>query len=530
MGGPAGAAVPQDAATVLLVRRPGLVYMAARPLSLRTGAGFYVFPGGGVEAQDREYAARRPEELRAAGLTEEHAAFVAAAIRETFEEVGLLLAYDAWGRPLWQPAGAAAHAEALRQAREQLHAGETTLLALAAAHGWRLAGERLGYVARWVTPPAAPRRFNTRFFIADVTGSIEPVPFAAEVSSGCWLSAEEALARHAAGDLPLMRPTRALLEKLAALGGAAAAVTTFHDASVPRDEVVETNTPETLLAVLSGMGVALAPLPSPTLPPAAETNVYLICHGGEAVLIDAGPLEGDGAQQLAELWRRRGRPAVKAILLTHAHPDHAGGARVLQQVFGCPVRAHPHAAETLRTRDGVALDQPLLGGETISVGSLHLDVLYAPGHAPDHLCFFLRERAVLFSGDNVVGHGSSWVGPPDGDMTQYLQTLAMLRQLPARIIAPGHGPVLDDPAARIDALIARRMQREEDIVRLLQTGASTVDALAERLYRGRVPDGVMEMARRTVLGHLLKLEREGRVRREGGGWRRQASADPGAAR
>jgi len=442
---------PRPAASLLLVREPNLVYMTARPASLRVGAGFYVFPGGAVEPQDHEYAAQRPGELQAAGLPADQRAFAAAAIRETFEEVGLLLAYDGAGRPLWRPEGAAPHVETLRAVRAQLHAGETTLLAAAGACGWRLAGERLGYVVRWVTPPAAPLRFDTRFFVADATGSAEPAPFAPEVSVGCWLPVEEALAREAAGELPLMRPTKALLEKLASLGGARAAVRAFQDASWPREEVLEPNTPETLLAVLSGQGVAVAPVPSPASP-AGEANVYLISHGGEAVLVDAGPAGDESAARVCDLWRRRGRPAVKALLLTHAHPGHAGGAPALRQRFGCPVRAHVSALEALRERYGLDVDQPLFGGETISVGALHLDVIHAPGHSPDHLCFFLRERAVLFTGDNAGG-GSSRAGPPGGHMEQYLQTLSRLKEVPARILAPGHGPLLDEPAARIEALI-----------------------------------------------------------------------------
>lgn len=517
---------PRDAATVALVREPDLVYLTRRPASLRVGAGFYVFPGGVVEEQDREYAARRPRELQAAGLGAEHAAFVAAAIRETFEEVGLLLAYDEAGKPLWLPEGAGVQEEALRAARRRLLEGSTTLLKIVADRSWRLAGERLGYVVRWVTPPAAPLRFNTRFFIIDVTGSVEPEPYAPEVSEGLWLSLREALARHAAGELPLMRPTKAVLQRLSELGGAVAAKT-FMDAAFARVEIIEPNTSETLLAVLSGQGVVVAPVPSPTLPPADETNVYVVAHGGEAVIIDAGCGGEAGVERLRSLWRRLGRPTVKALLLTHSHPDHAGGASFVQQAFDCPVWAHRCAEEVLQKRYGVAVNRSLSGGETIAVGAMRLDVLHAPGHAPDHLCFFLRERAVLFTGDNVVGRGSSWVGPPDGDMAQYLRTLAMLKRLPARIIAPGHGPPLDEPASRIEALIRRRLRREADIVRLLVSGPKTAEALADALYRERVPEAVMEMARRTVVGHLLKLEREGRVRRKGERWAvNRSEADP----
>lgn len=508
-----GPAPAREAASVMLLKQPDLIYMTGRPTSLRVAGGFYVFPGGAVEDQDRLYALERPTELASPGLGGEHLAFVAAAVRETFEEVGLLFAVDGEGRALWRPVGAHANAAALCEARDGLNHGETTLLDVVEANRWKLAGEMLGYVARWVTPPAARRRFNTRFFVADVTDGIEPMPFAAEVAEGRWMSLSEVIARNEAGALPLMRPTKALIKELAEGGGTAAAIHRFRDPVAERAEVIEQNTPEVLLSVLSSQGVWMVPIPSPTLLPAAETNVFLVAHGGEAVLVDAGHGGETGVEQVRIVWERLDRPGIKALILTHHHPDHAGGVRAMQRAFGCPLWAHPAAADVLQSRYGLVIDQALHGGESIAIGKMHMDVLHAPGHSPDHLCLFLRERCVLFTGDNVVGEGSSWVGPPDGDMTLYLQSLAMLRDLPARVIAPGHGPPLDDPRTNIQKLIERRLSREADILRLLMTDPATLEQLTDALYGGKIPDGVMEMARRTVVGHLMKLEREGRVRR-----------------
>lgn len=520
MATPSGVAPARDAATVILLKQPDLIYMTRRPTSLRVAGGYYVFPGGAVEEHDYAYAEARPDELAAVGLEDEHRVFVAAALRETFEEVGVLLAADENGRALWRPEGAAAHGEALAEARDRLIRGGATLLDIVAKHRWTLSGELLGYVARWVTPPAARRRFNTRFFVADVTGGHEPVPYAAEVAEGFWLPLSEAVARHEAGTMPLMRPTRALIRELADNGGTVQAMRRFLNPASERREVIEQNTPEVLLSVLASQGVTMVPVPSPTLLPATETNVYVVTHGGEAVLIDAGHGGDAGIALVRAAWERLHRPHVKAILLTHGHPDHAGGVAALQQAFECPVWAHPAAADVLRTQHGTRIDKPLVGGEEIAIGRMHLDVFHAPGHAPDHLCFFLRERGIVFTGDNVVGEGSSWIGPPDGDMTQYLASLRKLQQLPARVIAPGHGPALDEPAARMEALIQRRLAREADIVRLLGRGAATVQELTNALYGGQVPGSVMEMARRTVEGHLIKLEREDRVRSIGDGhWR-----------
>lgn len=514
-----GVAPARDAASIILLKKPDLIYMTGRPTSLQVAGGFYVFPGGGVEEQDRLYAKERPTELVVPGLDAAYAPFVVAAVRETFEEVGLLFAVDQQGRALWEAAGAGANAKALRAARAALNGCASTLLEIVQSNGWTLAGHRLAYVARWVTPPAARRRFDTRFFVADVTDCIKLDPSPDEVSRAEWMSLSDAVARNEAGALPLMRPTKALVRELSAMGGTGAVLARFRDPAVGRTEVIERNTPEVLLSVLSSQGVWMVPVPSPTLLPATETNVYLVVHGGEAVLVDAGHGGEEGVERVRVMWERLGRPRVKAVILTHTHPDHAGGVDAMRRAFDCPLWAHPAGADSLATRFGLAIDRELRGGEAVSVGRMHLDVLHAPGHAPDHLCFFLRERAVLFTGDNVVGEGSSWVGPPDGDMELYLQSLSFLGQLPARIIAPGHGPALDDPAEKIRRLIERRLAREAEILALVSRGPTTPETLADTLYGGRIPDSVLEMARRTVLGHLQKLEQEGRVRRTGAsGW------------
>ncbi len=515
---PEGVAPARDAATVILLKQPDFVYMTGRPASLRVAGGFFVFPGGAVEEQDRAYARAWSEELAAAGLAAEYRAFVAAGIRETFEEVGLLLAADREGRALWRPEGAQAHAEALAAARDRLNRGDTTLLDVVETHGWKLSGQLLGYVARWVTPPATRRRFNTRFFVADVTGAIEPEPFAAEVAEGCWLALSEAVARHEAGTLPLMRPTKAVLQELAARGGTVEAMRRFRDPAAQRAEVIEQNTPEVLLAVLASQGVTMVPVPSPTLWPATETNVFLVAHDGEGLLIDAGHGGEDGVERVRAAWERAGRPRESAGIDPQP-PGSCGRSRGHAKGVRLPSMGAPgggrRASVEFRGRRGLAAH-----GRRNDCRRTHaLGRAAHSGPRADHLCFFLRERGILFAGDNVVGQGSSWVGPPDGDMAQYLESLRGLRELPARIVAPGHGPALDEPRARIQALIDRRLAREADITGLLARGPATVPELTEALYGGQVPDDVMEMARRTVLGHLVKLERERRARpAEDGRW------------
>src|SRR5690606_33775010 len=151
----------------------------------------------------------------------------------------VLLALDEQGRALWMPEGAHPWQHDLASARQRLLADEVTLLDILDAHGWRLAGERLAYMGRWVTPPAVRRRFDTLFFLVDVTGGIEPQPAADEVAYGEWLAPAEALARDQAGQILLMRPTRSWIQVLAHCGSVAEAWERFVDANARRQEVHE---------------------------------------------------------------------------------------------------------------------------------------------------------------------------------------------------------------------------------------------------------------------------------------------------
>lgn len=503
---------PRDAASVILLRQPDLVYMTARPTTLRVAAGFYVFPGGRVDAPDRTLANADPTQLHVPPLEKAHAHYVAAAVREVFEEVGLLLARDARGLPLWQEEGVAVHEAALRDARNELNSEQSDLPTVLKRYEWTVAADRLAYVSRWVTPPAARRRFDTRFFVADVSGCVAPEPHPAEVERAEWMPLTDTLRRDEAGTLPLMRPTRALLHTLANIGETATIMTHYRRHDSPRLEVVERNTPEVLEAVLASQGVSFIQVPSPTLLPANGTNVYLIAGGGEAVLVDAGDGGEAGVQLVVDAWARAGKPKVKALIVTHDHPDHAGAAADLIATFRCSLAVHEAAAPRWPKRFGLTPDIVLHGGEFIQVGRRRIEVIHSPGHASDHISLYEAETGLLFSGDNIVGHGSTWVGPPDGDMDAYLHSLAHLQTRRIHIIAPGHGPLLDGASQRIGDLIERRRAREAEIIHLLQQKPRTAAQLFDVLYKDAVPPGVAEMARRTVLGHLIKLQADGVVR------------------
>ena len=239
----------------------------------------------------------------------------------------------------------------------------------------------------------------------------------------------------------------------------------------------------------------LAPNPGPfTL---EGTNTWIV---GEdpAVVIDPGP--DDAGHILAILEEAA---TVEAILLTHRHPDHAPGAARLAEAARAPVLAFDFGARRLAD------------GETVTAGDLPLRVIHTPGHTADHVCFLLEAEGLLFTGDIVLGRGTSVVDPPEGDMAAYVASLQRLRRLGARSIYPGHGPVVFDATSKLDEYLAHRALRERQILGALASGPRTAEEIVPEVYRDEVPEEMHAAASRSVLAHLLKLERERRVTRTG---------------
>jgi glyoxylase-like metal-dependent hydrolase (beta-lactamase superfamily II) len=241
----------------------------------------------------------------------------------------------------------------------------------------------------------------------------------------------------------------------------------------------------------------LAPNPGPfTL---EGTNTWVV---GEypALVIDPGP--DDAGHILTVL---EGAGPVEAVLLTHNHPDHAPGA----------VRMAEATRAAVMSFDPGRGERGLDDGETLAVGEVNLRVIHTPGHTPDHVCFFLEPDGLLFTGDTVLGRGTSIVNPPEGDMSAYLSSLQHLRRLGARSIYPGHGPVVFDATEKLDEYLAHRAQRERQVLAELAAGRHTAEEMVPEIYQDEVPADMHAAAARSILAHLLKLERERRVVRTG---------------
>ena len=224
------------------------------------------------------------------------------------------------------------------------------------------------------------------------------------------------------------------------------------------------------------------------------TNTWIVGEA-PAIVIDPGP---NHAGHLHEVARTAG--AVGAIAITHDHPDHAPGALPLAEVTGAPVYAARPAEGMERIRDG----------DLVSAGQTTLSVVAAPGHTPDHLTFHEARSGSLFTGDAVLGRGTSVIDPPEGDLAAYLRTLRRLRELSPRTIYPGHGPVVLRAVAKLDEYLEHRAMREDQVLAALGDGWRSAEELVAEIYADHPPE-VHELAARSVLAHLLKLEAEGRA-------------------
>ena len=262
----------------------------------------------------------------------------------------------------------------------------------------------------------------------------------------------------------------------------------------------------------------LAPNPSPFT--YTGTQTYIV-GTGEVAVIDPGP---DLAAHLDALVAALAGERVAAILCTHTHRDHSPASRPLQAVTGAPiVGCAPLSLDDAGPRADEAFDPDyrpdriLADGERLAADGWTLEAVATPGHTSNHLCLALVEEAALFTGDHVMSWSTTVVAPPDGDMADYMASLDKLLARDDRLYYPAHGPAVDEPHDHVRRLIEHRRMRERQILGHLERGDGRIPAMVAAMYTDIDPR-LFPAAGRSVLAHLVDLERRGLARAEGEAW------------
>ncbi len=570
-----------QAATVLLLRdgTQGIeVLMTRRSMKASFAPGAYVFPGGGIEPADLIFSqkqhlaaiesAQNATDLIATRNTqsEQLTVWALAAIRESFEELGIVLARDTAGNWINQ---------------EQVNALDRhgDFYAQMKQSGYTLAADSVYLLAHWVTDRDMPKRFNVPFLVARMPQGQHPVADETEQFAPEWVRPQDALARHKAGDFFMIFPTIRSLERLASYANVDAVLHACASeqplwTSCPRaglmhgkeQRFMEHEAPFGELAMVAPDGkidhelswqhtfpvpllqhVRRITAPNPSMMTGPGTNTYIVgTEDTGYVVIDPGP---DIASHIESIFNAT-QGDINAIICTHSHADHSPAAWPLQQrvveasntVPGelareyakhiCPILGLPSAASardnafftpdiTLQNQEHLA--QYFRGLEAKNTIKITLQVIHTPGHAANHLCLILPEDGLLFSGDHILNGSTTVIDPPDGNMTAYLDSLGTLHALcekhDLRFILPAHGYVLsmcdatnpdDDTrggAARAIAhLKQHRLKREAKIIATMQKlpGASIEDLVP--LAYDDVDAKLWLIAARSLAAHVQRIE------------------------
>ncbi len=573
-----------QAATVLLLRdgSQGLeVLMTRRSMQASFAPGAYVFPGGGIELDDEKYASNRAVAgiksaqsatdfiVARSSQSQQHSSWALAAIRESFEELGIVLAKQSNGEWVSQAQVSALNRHANFYA--QMH-----------AQGFQLAANEVYLLAHWITDRDMPKRFEVPFLVARMPAGQTPVADDKEQFAPEWVRPQDALARFEAKQFFMIFPTIRTLQKLCEH-------TTVDDVlkacasekplwtSCPRAGLMHGKEARHMeheaaygeLAMVAPYGqighelswqhekpvqllrhVWRLTAPNPSMMTGPGTNTYIVGTPEKGYLvIDPGP---DIASHIERILRATDGD-ITGIICTHSHADHSPAAkplqaRVVESTNTVPMALTAEFAQHIcpilglasepTARDNAWFDPDITLANREQLApyfrrpydekpfDINLQVIHTPGHAANHLCLILPEDGLLFSGDHILNGSTTVIDPPDGDMTDYLDSLdtlaALCKQLDLRFILPAHGYVLSHcdaaqtpgdarsdtrggAARAIAALKMHRLKREAKIIAAMMIKPqASIEQLLPIAYSD-VDAKLWPIAARSLTAHVKRI-------------------------
>ncbi len=515
-------AAPRDAAAVILLNQSGTkVLWARRNPQLAFLGGWHAFPGGKVEATDSDIKINNCEDR---SLEK----FVVAAVRETFEEVGVLLVRG--GEKLTKGQRASLH--------DDLTSGRFTFTEILESWNLHIDAHDFFYTGFWTTPQFSPVRFKTRFFLTICPEKQTPYAAISELQNVEFIAPENALNFWRNGQVLISPPVLIALKELFAAEKTEDKLTPdergFERAN--QKQTSERQKSENLARKLLEKSqscdgaidyielnsrVICFPVKTETLPPATHTNCFIVGRK-DFIVIDAAARDEVGQAKLFklidDLIEQGG--VCRAIVTSHLHRDHIGSERALRKhllekfAMRVSVSAHRLTSENVRDIQFEDFNKTLNGGDVFTLADEHgkefdLQVLHTPRHARGHLAFYDEEFGFLLSSDNVVGAGSVLIAPPEGNMIDYLCSLHRLKNLPnLKFLCGSHGAASADGRSKIETYIAHRLERERKIVEAIENGAKTTSEIVEKVYADVSPE-LLKLAEKSIEAHLEKLAAEG---------------------
>lgn len=518
-------AVPKDASAVILLRENSdEVFLAQRNPKIPFLGGFHAFPGGKVDAEDSNINIQN-------GADENLKKFIVAAARETFEEVGVLLARG--GARITKGQRASLH--------DDLISGRFSFAEILENWGLWIDAEDFCYTGFWTTPKFSPVRFKTLFFLARCPRKQEPKVFG-EFVAGEFIAPNDALRLWTKSEILISPPVLLTLQTFSEIEtpGRANAEKTPEENAPPFEnpDSFNSSTPVrlcvekllersqisdgTIRHIKFHPFITCFPVRTETLPPATHTNCFIVGENEFVVIDPASPFaeEQNALHAHIDSLIADGKK-IKLLILSHLHRDHVSGANALQNHLRgkhglrVPISAHELTAESLRgniavekfIEDDEVISLKISGAETLALRALH-----TPGHARGHLCFYDERRGFLLSGDNVIGTNSVLIAPPEGDMSDYFRSLERMKNLPGlRFLCGSHGAAIFDARGKIESCIEHRLKRERKIIEAVESGAKTPSEIVEKVYTD-VSSELWSLAEKSVEAHLEKIEREGLFR------------------